>query len=357
MKWIKPLVGISILLFFAIGLVACNAGENKFSPQEVINTALQDIDKPLAFYGEYTISDDSGDIEAKEWVAADGNRRIEITSNDGAEHSVAVNDGKSVSVYDKATNTAMIMEIVEDDMRALSQQSPRQQAEQMLELVKDSHELSTGGEEKIAGRSAYHIIAKAKDGSALIGDLEIWIDKNTWMVLKSVSKSNGLSMTLEYTKIDFKPVLSDDLFVLDIPEGAAVEVMDVASMSPKAVTVEEVKEALGLYYQIRETEELRLSAITVLEGLEERPEFSFEYTIDDIPAFSVTVFKEMSNVVDFGGVSNEEEITIRGKKGTKTVFGDFRMLNWVEDSLRYSIILHNPELGFEEVQRYLEQME
>ncbi|MEK3934435.1 outer membrane lipoprotein carrier protein LolA [Sporosarcina sp. FSL W7-1349] len=357
MNWIKPLSGISILLFFAIGLAACNTGESKFSPQEVLNTALQDADQPLAYYGEYTIkmNDDSSDIETKEWVAADGKRRIEMTFGNGAEQTITVNDGKHLSMYDKATNTAMIAEITEEDLNMLGQQSPRQQAERMLELIYDSHELSTGSEEVIAGRAAYHIIAKAKDSKTLIGDQEIWIDKETWIVLKSISESNELTMTQEYTKIDFAPELTDDLFVLKIPEGAAVEVIDEASMAPKEVTVEEVQEALGSYYQVPETEELKLSAITV-DGLEERPEFSFDYTKNDIPAFSVTVFKEMPNVVSFGGIPNEEEITIRGKKGTKTESGNFRLLNWVEDGLRYSVILQNPELSFEEVEKYLNQM-
>ncbi|MFS0575029.1 hypothetical protein AB1K83_05315 [Sporosarcina sp. 179-K 3D1 HS] len=359
MNWIKPLSGISILLFFAIGLAACNTGDAKFSPLEVINTALQDADKPVAYYGEYTIktNDDSGDIEAKEWVASDGKRRIEMTSSDGAGQTLVVNDGKQISMYDESSNTAMIMEITEDDMRELSQQSPRQQAEQMLELIKDSHELSTGDEGKIAGRPAYHIIAKTKDDKTIIGDQEIWIDKETWIVLKSISKSNELTMTQEYKKIDFRPDLKEDLFAPYIPEGAAVEVMDEAGMAPIEVTAEEVKAALGSYYQVPEMEGLKLSAITVLEGLEERPEFSFDYTIDDIPAFSVTVYKEMSNVLSFGGMPNEKKITIRGKNGTKTESGNFRLLNWQEEGLRYSVILQNPEIGFEEVKRYLDQMD
>lgn len=360
MKWIKPSVSIGILLFFAVGLAACSAGEIKFSPQEVVNTALQEADEPIAFYGEYTLqsNDDESAVKVEQWVAKDGKRRIEMKTADGDLEMISVNDGKTISTYDTTTNTAMIMNMAEKDMQLLNGQTPQQQAKQLLELVKNSHELSTVGDEKIAGRDTFHIIAKAKDAKTLIGDQEIWIDKETWMVLKSISISNQLVLTQEFTKIDYDPVLDKELFIFDIPEGATVEIMDESSYAPQEATMNEVKEELGTFYKVSETVDLKLSDITVMEGLEGRLEFSFDYTDHaGIPAFSVTVFKEMANVTDFGGVSGEEDITIRGRKGTKTESGNFRLLNWKEDGLLYSVILENPTVEFEEVEKQLEEME
>ena len=296
-------------------------------------------------------------MKAKEWASADGKRRIEVESDNGAEQTIAVNDGKQMTMYDKASNTASIMKMNEEDIKLLSQQSPRQQAERLLKLIKDSHDLTVEGEEKIAIRDTYHIVAKAKDTKTLIGDIELWIDKETWMVLKSVSKSNQNVMTLEYTKIDYKPALEDDVFVLDIPEGTTVETVDENTYTPKEVTMEDAKETLGTFYKIPETDILKLASVTVDEGLNERQEFSFDYTKDGIPAFFVSVFKETASSVSFGGLEAEEDITIRGKKGTKIDSGDFRTLDWVEDGLRYSILLQNPEIGFEELEGYVEGME
>ncbi|QTD39493.1 outer membrane lipoprotein carrier protein LolA [Sporosarcina sp. Te-1] len=357
MNWIKTTGSITAMLFFAIGLGACSSNESQFSPQEVINEALKEANEPLEYYGEYVMkSDDENDIIAKEWASKEGKRRIEMKSGDGVELTTAVNDGKKVSVYDNTSNTAMITEI-NDEMRTLNQQSPRQQAEILLGMVKDTHDLSAGKEEKIIGRDTFHIIAKAKDDKTLIGDQEIWIDKETWMVLKSLSKGNGMTAMQEYTKIDYKPEITDDLFILDIPEDATIETMDEESMMPKETNQDEVKKELGAYYQIPENEELKLAKITVLEGVEGRQEFSFDYTKQGLPAFSVSVFKVMPNVTEFGGLPAEEDITIRGLEGTKIDAKGFRILDWIEGGLQYSVLLENPEIGFEEVEAYLEGME
>ncbi|GKV56615.1 outer membrane lipoprotein-sorting protein [Sporosarcina sp. NCCP-2222] len=357
MNWIKTTASIGVMLFFAIGLAACSSEEGQFSPKEVINEALKEANQPLEYYGEYVMTSEDGyEIEAKEWVTKEGKRRLEMQTGDGSELTTAVNDGTKLSVYDTGSNTAMITE-VNDDLRALSQRSPRQQAEAILEIVKDTHDLSVGQEEKIVGRDTFHIIAKPKDDKTLIGKQEMWIDKETWMVLKSFSESNGLSMTQEYTLIDFKPEITDDLFVLDIPEDATIEMIDEESMLPDETTLEEVKKELGAYYQIRETDDLKLDKITVLEGFEGRQEFSFDYLKDGEPAFSVSVFKLMPNVTSFGRTAAVEATTIRGLEGTKMDAKGFRSLDWEEDGLQYVVLLENPDIEFEEVEAYIEEME
>ncbi|MFD1928221.1 outer membrane lipoprotein carrier protein LolA [Sporosarcina siberiensis] len=358
MKWIKPTIAICVLLFFAVGVAACNSGEGEFSPQEVINTALKETDTPMSYYGEFTLqsNDDEGDYTAKEWVSKEGERRIEMTSVEGPEHMVVVNNGLNITMYDKASNSVQIMDMSEVDLHQISGQSPRQQAEKMLEMIKDSHELSIVGDEKIAGRDTYHISAKVKDTNTLFGDQELWVDKKTWMVLKSVSKSEQLVLTQEYTKIDFQHDLNKNVFVFDIPEGATVEAIDSESIAPKEATKEQVQEALGAYYQVPESNDLKLSTITFYEVLEERPEFSFDYMQNDIPAFSVTVFRETPDMESLDEMPNEDEIVIRGQKGSKLESGDFRLLNWEEAGLRYSVILENPMIEIDEVVKYLDDM-
>lgn len=358
MNWLKPSLSIMVLLFFAVGLAACTSEESQFSPQEVVNAALKEADETTSYYAEYTMhfSDDESDFSAKEWVSEDGKRRVEIASGDGDEQSIAINDGQQLSVYDQASNTVNIMKFSSEDQAALMQQSPRQQAEHLLKLIKDTHDFTNEADEKVAGRDTFHIVAKTKDDASLIGDQDIWIDKETWMVLKSVSKSAHTELTQEYTKIDFKPKLEEELFVLDFPEDATVEVMDDESYAPKEVSLEDVKESLGSYYQIPETDGLQLDRITVLEGIEDRPEYSFDYKRNDLPAFSLTVLKPLPNAVDFGQVGAEEELTIRGQQGTKMDSSGFRFMEWEEDVLQYNIILENPEIDFDEALTYLESM-
>ncbi len=358
MNWLKPVTGIGVLLFFGIGLAACNGGQSSLAPQEIVNSALQEADEPLSYYGEYTLRIDSDESDAtiKEWVSEDGKRRIEMEDEGDGSRITGVNDGESYTMYDESTNTAMVM-AGGKELQEAGQQTPREQAERMLEMVKDTHELSVGDEGKIAGRDTYHVIATAKDDKSLLGDQEIWIDKETWMILKTISKTpSGMLSVQEYTTIDYKPELSDDLFAFDIPEGAHIEEVD-DDYAPKTATLEEAKDVLGTFYLVQETKDLKLAEITVLDGYEGRKEFSFEYTKGGIPAFSVNVFQQNGSETDFGGMGNDVEVTIRGKKGTQTSLGDFRAVDWAESGKQYNALLNNPDLSFEEVESYLEAME
>lgn len=350
-RWIL----VSAMMLVGIILTACGTEKDLLSPKEVVNTMLQEADEPFSYYGEYTTTsnDDSENYETKEWIRSDQKRRIELTSADNGDQLIMVNDGKSVTMYDKVENTALVMTMSDDDVNELDNQTPRQQAENMLDLVKDSHEFSAGDDVEIAGRSTYHIIAKKKDEKALLGDMEVWIDKETWLPLKTKTNHAGNELTVEYTKIDYKMEMADELFTIDLPEDVVVEVLE-GDYEPEEVTIDDVKEELGSFYQLSEESGLELKKITVLNGLEERPEFSLDYEKDGMSALSISVFKELPNVEDFGGV--EEEVTIRGKKATKMEMGEFRSLDWTEEGLRYVVLIENPEIGFEDVEKYLEEM-
>lgn len=352
----KRMISLSVMVLIGILLTACGTETSSLSPQEVVNTFLQESDEPLSYYGEYTtiFSGGTENYETKEWISKDQKRRIETTSLENGEQIIAVNDGKAITMYDKTGNTAMVMELSEDVIAELNEQTPRKQAENMLEIIKDSHELSAGEDAEIAGRSAFHIIAKAKQDNSFFGDLEMWVDKETWMPLKTKTNHTGTETTTEYTKIDFKVEMDDGLFVLDLPDDVVVDVLDREEYEPEEVTVEEALEELGPFYQLREEDGLELSKIIELSGIEERPEFSFDYVKEGMPVLSISVFKDMPNVEDFGGV--EEETEIRGQKASKMEMGEFRSLDWVEDGLKYVVLIENPEIGFEDVEQYLEKM-
>lgn len=159
---------------------------------------------------------------------------------------------------------------------------------------------------------------------------------------------------MEYMRIDYEMEMADELFTIDLPEDVVVDVLDGEGYDSEEVTIEAVKEELGSFYQLSEESGLELTKVTVLNGLEERPEFSLDYAKDGMPAISLSVFKELPNVVDFGGV--EEEVVIRGRKASKVEMGEFRSLDWVEEGLKYVVLIENPEIDFEDVEQYLEEM-
>ncbi len=85
-----------------------------------------------------------GKAQVKEWTK-DGKRRIEMTSENG-EHIISVNNGSQLITYDVVGNTVHKMNYAEGAFDGL--QSPKDQAEILFKMMKDSHDISIAGEEK-----------------------------------------------------------------------------------------------------------------------------------------------------------------------------------------------------------------
>lgn len=356
MKWMTKLTSIMLLTG---ALVACNIEESQYSPQQVIENALQETEQLATYYGEYKMISSLDNTEeigtVKEWVQ-DGQRRIEmVTSSENSEQeTLLVNDGSTMYMYDKTANSVMTYPLG-DEMNNLGIQSPREQAEMLLEMVKDSHDITIEGEEKIADHVAYHIVAKPKNDTSIIGDLELWVDKKTWVTLKSISTSGSSTFTQEYTKIDYDAKMDTDTFIFEAPTDAIIEEIDTSAYMPVAIKEDEIKQTLGAFYKPTSTD-LQLTEVTVTGKDEPRPEYSFEYERNQIPALSFTVFKQTEKYAELGNTVEEKEQIIRGQKGSKMEMNDFRLLSWDEDGLSYSIILLDPELTFEQTLTYLEEM-
>jgi len=233
--------------------------------------------------------------------------------------------------------------------------SAKDSAQVLLNFVKDSHDISIAGEEKIAGREAYHITAKAQKKNTLLGDIEVWIDKKTWLTLKTITTNAGNVTQQEYTKLEVNKKIDDAMFAFDIPKGATIEQIDTLNQTAPT-TLDEVKKQLGNFLMVPEENGLTLSTILDMK-VEERPEFSFEYEKDEQPAFSVSVFKVVSNYQTLGGnLATEEDIQVRGKKGTYMDLGELFVISWYENGYEYSIITDNPELTKEEILANAEAM-
>lgn len=336
-----------------MGIFGC-APENQFLPQQVINNALKKTEEPASYYIEAemrTIEDgkETERILLKEWVSEEGKRRTETQYEDGSGKNIAVNDGTKLISYQPEMNQAFLIENTE--LSELNQMSPKHQAELLLKMIRDTHEITDGGEEKIAGRAAYRLIAKAKEKESLLGDQELWIDKENWMVLKMVSASGDVQSEVVLTKVDLNPAIPAETFVLELPEH--VQIVDLKEMNPTTeVTLAEAAEKIGttfLYFP--ETGGLAISRIELVEltGELKRKEVNFDYQKDGLPYFTMTVFpsSEVSGE-DIGRLPGEKVVTVRGQEGTYMEMGDFRSLVWQENGLNYSIVFVDPNLTLEQ---------
>lgn len=159
MNWKQTIRVGGLITLMTLSLAGCNS-ETSYSPQEIIDQALQETQELESYYGEYTLDiDESGVANVKEWMKG-GKRRIEMTVD--GDHVIAVNDGKQITSFSKKENKATIISFKNGELDEFMGQSAKDSAQVLLNLVKDSHDITIAGEESIAGRDTYHIKAKAQ---------------------------------------------------------------------------------------------------------------------------------------------------------------------------------------------------
>lgn len=347
-KRMKKLIYASILMAGLL-LGACSEETSNLSPQEILDQAVQDTTTLQTYYGEYVM--DMGDeqpMTIKEWVK-DGKRRIE-TQGSNNEHFITVNDGQKIMMLDVNENIVHQYDI-SNEAAGFTSPTLKEQASILLNIVEDTHDIKIAGKEKIAGRNTYHIVATTKEKS-LIGDLEIWVDKENWMVLKSISNSASIEMVSEYKVIDLSPTIEDELFVLEVPEGAVVEQLD-TEITFEQVELEQVIEKLGTFLVFTD-DDLVLETIQDY-GSKNRSEYAFNYSKGGEKWLTLTILP--SAQIDNEATLAEEKVTVRNVEGEQMEMGNFRLIQWAENNVTYNVMIEHPDATFEEVYAYIESME
>ncbi|WP_155590769.1 LolA family protein [Lysinibacillus cavernae] len=352
MNWKKTCKAAGFIAVMTFSLVGCNT-EVSYSPQEIMEQALQESKEPLTYYGEYTLDmgELGGTAQVKEWVK-DGNRRMELTGDNG-EHVITVTTDSQVISYDVTENTAYKMAFPQGELDGL--QSPRDQVQLIFNLVKDTHEIKIVGEEKVAGRDTYKIVAKTKKTESLFGNMEAWIDKKTWLTLKMKTDNAGNQMITEYSKLNVGEKIDDQQFTLELPKDVTIQEISGEDTS-QSISFEVAKEKLGAFLTVPQENGLTLDKISMDKGLEDRPEYSFDYGLDGQLAFFVTIFKADPSLAEIEPIVNEKEMSIRGQKGTVMDDENFRSISWQENGYQYNIVGENPELTLEDLLSYVQHM-
>lgn len=350
-------IGVSSMVLFG-----CATGEGQYSPEQMLSQALKEQEGTQAYYGEAQVTTSETEevieqIKLKEWVSADGKRRVEVVDSDGNSTDITINTGDTFISYQPLSNKAMRFADPEEDLSTFTTMSPKQQAEQLLSLIRDTHTISAGEEAEIAGRATYHLTATANEEGGIMGDQEVWVDKENWMILKNVSNSGNLTVDWTYTMVDLDAEITDNLFELELPDD--VEWQDLNLAGPKEITLAQAVEEIGKpFFYIPETEEITIESIEWFDLQEElnRSEITINYLKDGLPYFFITVFEAEDQAEEALASLNEEKLSIRGQEGTYVELNEFRSLVWQEDGLSYSVVLSHPELTLDDFIKLSEQM-
>lgn len=333
-------------------LVGC-IGMEQYSPEQVMQNAIASETEDIPYYGVQTITitdpEETFDMEVKEWRK--GDKSLEKVTADG-EMMVTLMNGNKITVYDQEANTLMETEFDNPDELTFS---AKERIEELLDMVGDTHSVEKQADEKIAGREAIHLVAEKNKGEkSLYGRQEMWIDKENWLLLKTISNSGDSRITLEYTTIEMDPKMGDSVFEIDVPDDVIVEEYDDAM--EEVITLEEGIEKLGSpFMYFRDKDGLKLDVITSYE-IADDPLVELTYNLDDLPYMNLSIMLS-DDEMDLDGDEVTETISIRGEEGEYIELGEMQMLSWEEGKMAYTITFINPDMTLDEVKVLVDEME
>lgn len=356
---------MSIFMVGLLGVTALAGCQSKASilPEEIVAHAMEVNDKKT-YYGERKMLVYEGDkvIEesnAKEWfdVSKDKMRvRIEDYDKNNKPRFISTNNGEKVVLYMKDQNRALTMESI--DSGSLPVKSIREETKVILDVIKKSHEIKTLGEEKINGMDTYHLKATPNEEKSILGEQELWINKDNWFVVKGISQSANTKISCEYTKLDFSPKIKASLFTQEIPKGVKVEKMEDIGPKTKKMDLKALKDYLGcsfLYFNKESGVDIKDISLQQYGNKDIDDEIIMEYTKDNKPFCNISVRKGGGNISEDDKIPGEKDITIRGQKGT-VIEGNINIFLWAEGNIRYSVILKDNSVKVENFMKILDKM-
>ncbi len=176
-------------------------------------------------------------------MAFDGpdKQRLSIVER-AAEYSV-IHNGADVWAYDSAGNTAYHAKAPQGgkheasgrkDMKDLGGVSPQELAKKVVAAADDTTAIAVDGTAKVAGRDAYQLTIKPKQGDSTVGSIRIAVDAKNGVPLKFTlaAKSGGKAVVdAGFTKVDFGAP-SADTFAFTPPKGTKVTEGDAKGHGP-----------------------------------------------------------------------------------------------------------------------------
>lgn len=344
-------------------LTGCNTKSVDLIPEKIVAKAME-ADKDMKTYyceGKMQMYENDklmSDASIKIWNDMKNSvlrARCEVKLKD--DESISTNDGNKMIVYSKRNNSAFIMDSLGKDGNMPLAETPKETFINLMGNLKGYYNISTVNEEKINGFNTIHMIAKAKEKSSITGDMEFWIDKETWFVVKTVSQVSNVKSIFEYTKVDTKVKMDESLFTQKLPADVKLENMD-SKANEKKCTLKEASDLLKnpvLYVP----DSLGYKLVDVKYLNSNNKEFPVEimetYEINKKQAFTISAVLPKTKTDDDFKIPGFKKIKVRGIDGG-IVEMDGYLIYWEEKNLNYSVTTYNPEISLNEIKNVIENM-
>jgi outer membrane lipoprotein-sorting protein len=332
----KKILFILILISMVLFASGC---EEKMSAEEIA-TKMQEKEASLKDYSgtiHTTIYlNGEKDLEEEIQIVYKKPNLMRTSGVEEGKEVESVSDGEFVWSYDAETDTVTKIKLPEEPLL-----TERDFVSIIGNLLNES-EVSMLGVGEVDGRNAYVLEARPKNEenglSELISRTKLWVDTETWMVLKSSMYDNkgNLTMEMEISDLKVNTGIPDSEFKFEIPEGAEVVTMDLDEqfkisenlsleearqqasfgiLVPEYIPEGYVLNFTSIYNDSNMVPEGQGSETVTLTYLKENEEFGITETVYEGEGYTST--------------QGAEEVMINGKVGKYlNEFGNVKMLVW-----------------------------
>ena len=346
MKHIKLLL---ILVFISLSLIVSGC-EEKLSAEEIVDK-MQEKESSLEDYSgtihTTVYLNGKKDLEEEVQIIYKKPNLMKTLGVEDGKEVESVSDGEFVWSYDAEKNTVMKIKLPEEPLL-----TEKDIVSVIGSFVNESN-VSMLGVDEVDGRSAYVLEVRPKvkeNESEMASRTKIWVDRDTWMVLKSSIYNNkgNLLTEVEIRDLKINTGIPDSEFRFEIPEGAKVETLDIDEelKVPDNLSLEEAGQQASFKILIPDyiPDGYMLNSTTISKEDDTDPEVQGSETIilsyqKGSENFDVieTVYENKSEENTL--MEGAEKISINGKEGKYVnEFGDTKMLQWELGGVEINLI-------------------
>ena len=252
-RWIKKVVVLMVC-----GLLITTNGCSLLSSQGIVEAMVREDSEVNTFYGEaemrqYYNGELLCTVSYREWKGNENKYRVEYKTVVTDSYKKAVDNGlmkgdfeseeeiditneDQLIAYVPAKETYYIKPItladevdptiVQGINQVLRSGSLKEYALELIDEVSKNHDVTIKDNVKCGNYTTQHIVAVPKEGKVGEATIEAWIDQNSWMVVKTKSSVGKLIIEQEYKTFTINPGITEEKFIMTIPEGAKVIKLD-----------------------------------------------------------------------------------------------------------------------------------
>ena len=239
--------------------------------------------------------------------------------------------------YDVETNTVTKIKLPEEPLIT------EKDFVSIIGNLLNESEVSMLGVEEVDGRSAYVLETRPKAEESVLSELasrtKVWVDRETWMVLKFSMYDNegNLSVDVEIRDLKVNVGIPDSEFKFEIPDGTEVVTMDLDEQFkiPENLNLEEARQQASFEiltpeyipdgYVFNAATVQKFNNTALISESSETVTLSYQKGTESIEIMETVYENEPEKDTS---MLEGEKISINGREAYLNEFGDLKILHW-----------------------------